>query len=33
LIGYVSRENLAEFMMIGDAGQAAEAGPWQRRRA
>ncbi|HUG63098.1 MAG TPA: site-2 protease family protein [Methylomirabilota bacterium] len=32
LIGYVSRENLAEFMMIGDAGQAAE-GPWQPRRA
>ena len=31
LRGYVSRENLAEFMMIGDAGPAAEPGPWQQR--
>jgi stage IV sporulation protein FB len=31
LIGYISRENLAEFMMIGDAGPAAEPGPWQQR--
>jgi stage IV sporulation protein FB len=32
LIGYVSRENLAEFMMIGDAGTAeTKASPWQAR--
>jgi stage IV sporulation protein FB len=33
LIGYVSRENLAEFMMVGDAGADSGSGPWQRRRA
>lgn len=30
LIGYVSRENLAEFMMIGDPGTDASPGPSQR---
>ena len=33
-IGYVSRENLAEFMMIEDAeGHSAASGPWQGRPA
>jgi stage IV sporulation protein FB len=35
-VGYVSRENLAEFMMIEDAearSSSAAAGPWQRRPA
>jgi Zn-dependent protease/CBS domain-containing protein len=32
LIGYISRENLAEFMMIGDAAAAEiEVSPWQHR--
>ena len=37
LVGYVSRENLAEFMMVEDAephgGKAGPAGPWQGRAA
>jgi len=33
LIGYVSRENLAEFMMVGDAGTGDVAGPWRRHGA
>jgi stage IV sporulation protein FB len=32
LIGYVSRENLAEFMMIDDAGAERGSGPWAPRR-
>jgi stage IV sporulation protein FB len=37
LVGYVSRENLAEFMMIENAephdGAAGRSGPWQNRPA
>jgi Zn-dependent protease/CBS domain-containing protein len=31
LVGYVSRENLAEFMMIDDAGAERGSGPWAPR--
>jgi Zn-dependent protease len=30
LVGYVSRENLAEFMMIGSSGSGEAPGPWRR---